>query len=258
MQKPVSVSTGRRVMTLLMVALAVLLAGNGALGDSVIDKQAIAERIERAAPGVKVTHIGPSPIEGLYEVRTQGQEMAYVSADGKHLVLGDLFRVRSDGIVNLSEATRTQLRSEQLAGVPKKSLIRFAPEGEVKGRLLVFTDIDCPYCRKLHQEVPKLNAMGIEVDYLAYPRSGPGTPSFAKAVSAWCADNPPAAMTAAKSGESIPSRQCENPVKEQFLLGNKLGVSGTPAIFLEDGRLVPGYRPAEQLAQILGISPGGS
>ena len=116
-------------------------------------------------------------------------------------------------------------------------MVIFPAVGETKGVVSVFTDVDCGYCRKLHQEVPKLNQMGIEVRYLAYPRAGVGSRSYQKIVSAWCAADPNKAMTQLKSGMEIPDVSCENPVAAQFDLGQQVGVTGTPAIVLEDGRL---------------------
>lgn len=109
------------------------------------------------------------------------------------------------------------------------------------------------YCRKLHQEVPELNALGIQVDYMAYPRAGMGSKSWDKAVSAWCADDRKQAMTDAKQGKTIPDKNCDNPVEAQYRLGQRLGVTGTPAILLENGEIIRGYMPADALAKGLGV-----
>ena len=132
-------------------------------------------------------------------------------------------------------------------------MITFSPESDVKATLHVFTDINCGYCRKLHRNMEAMNGMGIEVNYLAFPRGGPGTEGHRKAINAWCAEDPSEAITRAKQGESIPDRDCDHPVDEQFELGQALGVSGTPALILEDGRMVRGFRPPEALAEILGL-----
>ncbi|MFT5670969.1 MAG: thiol:disulfide interchange protein DsbC, partial [Glaciecola sp.] len=116
-------------------------------------------------------------------------------------------------------------------------------------------DVDCGYCRKLHEEVPALNAKGIEVRYLAYPRAGIGSPSYNKIVSAWCAVDQQNALTKLKQLEPIPTNICAgNPVAAQFALGGKMGVRGTPALVLDSGRLLPGYMPADRLAAELGVN----
>ena len=138
-------------------------------------------------------------------------------------------------------------------GIAPDKKITFPAVGETKAKIAVFTDIDCGYCRKLHQEVPDMNKLGIEVSYLAYPRAGFGSDSYKKYVSAWCADDKLGAMTLAKNGKSIPSKNCDNPVDEQYHLGRAIGISGTPAIVLESGRLIPGYLSADKLGKALGI-----
>ena len=132
-------------------------------------------------------------------------------------------------------------------------LVFSPPADRVKATVTVFTDIDCGYCRKLHQEVPELNRLGIAVRYLAYPRAGLGSDSYDKAVSAWCADNPRLALTEAKLGNEIETRTCANPVAGHMNLGAQFGVNGTPAVFYEDGTLQNGYMPALDMAERLGL-----
>ena len=119
------------------------------------------------------------------------------------------------------------------------SFMRHAPE-LTKATITVFTDIDCGYCRKLHQDVPELNRLGVAVRYLAFPRAGIGSDSYDKAVSVWCADDQQKALTKAKAGKDIEMKTCVNPVAEQYGLVDAFGVTGTPAIFYEDGTLQAG------------------
>ncbi len=130
-------------------------------------------------------------------------------------------------------------------------MIVFSPKEKPRHTLTVFTDIDCGYCRKLHAEMDELNSYGIEVRYMMFPRTGLNTPSYQKAVNVWCAKDQQVSMTKAKAGESIPQANCDNPIASQFDLGQQLGVTGTPALLLGDGSLIPGYRPAKDLAAIL-------
>lgn len=217
------------------------------------DEKQIRQRLSQAIPGLEVTGISEAPFTDVYTVETKGQETLFTTADGSHLVVGELYQLTSGGVVNVTEQSRARRRAERIQAVAAEDLITYRPEGETKAVVNVFTDIDCPYCRKLHQEVPGLNEMGIQVNYLAFPRSGPNTPSFAKAVSAWCADDPAAAMDRAKSGRSLDPKTCDNPVLEQFQLGQQIGITGTPAIVLENGTMIGGYVPKERLAQALGL-----
>jgi thiol:disulfide interchange protein DsbC len=136
-------------------------------------------------------------------------------------------------------------------GYDKNKAIIFSPEGKTEHIISVFTDVDCPYCSMLHKEVPKLNKAGVEVRYLMYPRAGAGSATFKKSVSAWCSEDQKKAIGIAKEGGIVVAKNCDNPVQEQYDLGQSLGVTGTPTLILEDGRVLPGYLPAEQLLKIL-------
>ena len=212
----------------------------------------IAKRLTEAVPGLKVTSVRESEAKGLYEVRSNNGDTIYSTADGQYLFTGDLLKLTDGGIANVTEAGRAEQRRELMASAVVEDTIRFPAKNE-KAVIDVFTDIDCPYCRKLHDEVSELNEYGITVNYYAFPRSGPNTPSFSKYVSVWCADDQQSAMNAAKGGRSVPQATCDNPVLEQYQLGGRIGVTGTPAIVLEDGAMVRGYVPARKLAEGLGL-----
>ncbi|MEC7816358.1 MAG: thioredoxin fold domain-containing protein [Pseudomonadota bacterium] len=216
-------------------------------------EQRIAERLAAAVPGLQVHSVKASEAPGLYEVQSNNGETIYATEDGTYLLTGDLLKLTETGIANVTEASRAETRRDQMAEYGDDGVISYPANGEEKAVVSVFTDIDCPYCRKLHDEVPQLNDYGITVNYYAFPRSGPNTPSFSKYVSVWCADDQQAAMDAAKAGQSVAQKTCENPVGDQFRLGGQVGVTGTPAILLEDGNMVRGYVPAKNLAEGLGL-----
>lgn len=213
----------------------------------------IAERLTRSLPALGEVQVEASGAPGLYQVVTEQGELIYATEDGQFLLSGELLQLGSAGLVNLSEQARAELRVAALEEMGYANIIRFAAEGEQKAEINVFTDIDCGYCRKLHTEVPRLNELGISVNYYAFPRSGPGTPSFTKYESVWCSEDPQAAMNSAKQGQVVAPQSCDSPVLEQYQLGRRLGVTGTPAIVLEDGNMVRGYVPADQLAEGLGV-----
>jgi len=213
----------------------------------------IKKSLSNAMPGLGFNSVEKSEIKGLYRVETSGGETLFASEDGAFFVTGDLYSVGKGRLENLTEVRRVSLRAEQLSAISENEKIIFPAKGETKARVAVFTDIDCGYCRKLHKEVPALNEMGVEVSYLAYPRAGIGSDSYEKFVSAWCSDDKQGAMTLAKSGKSIPAKTCKNPIANQFQLGQSMGVTGTPAILLENGQLIPGYLPADKLGRKLGV-----
>lgn len=237
---------------LLVVTVVLVMAGAATLQAGEIE-DAITEKLTAAVPGLKISEVRKSEVEGLYEVYSNNGDTIFTTADGQYLLTGDLLKITSDGIANVSEQGRASQRVRTMGDFGGKGVISYAAKGAEKASIAVFTDIDCPYCRKLHDEVPELNEMGITVHYYGFPRSGPNTPSFRKYISVWCSDDQQAAMDAAKQGRNVEQQSCDNPVREQFQLGSRVGVTGTPAIVLEDGNMVRGYVPAEKLAEGLGL-----
>lgn len=220
-------------------------------------KARIMASLRSARPDLNYGDIQASPIPGIAMIQVENGPLLYVYNDGEFFFDGDLYQVGNGRFINLKEQALTTVRKELLEDVSQDDMIVFSPTAAVKGVINVFTDVDCGYCRKLHQEVPELNAMGIEVRYLAFPRAGIGSASYNKITSAWCADEPRQALTALKNGKDIEQNVCaDNPVAKQYSLGQQMGVNGTPAILLADGSLMPGYRPAADLARVLGINSG--
>ena len=231
------------------IMLGVGLAGlaNAELGEKLVAS------LEALNPELEVVSVSESGIDGLVLVELTGGGLLYGTPDGRHLIDGSLYRLGDGGVVNLTEQRRAAQRRELLAGVDAEDMVVFAPEDPPKASVAVFTDVDCGYCRKLHMEIDEINALGIEVRYLAFPRAGPGSRSYEKIVSAWCAKDAQHAITELKMGRSIPDRSCANPVMAQYELGQAMGVTGTPAIVTEAGNLLPGYLTAADLAAALGL-----
>ncbi|MGK2912988.1 MAG: thioredoxin fold domain-containing protein [Porticoccaceae bacterium] len=215
----------------------------------------IVDRLKEARPEFDYRDVKATPIPGIFEVQVVGGPILYVANEGEFFFDGDLYQVRSGAFVNLREQQAMEPRRKLIAAVPTREMIIFAPATATKAIVNVFTDVDCGYCRKLHQQVPEMNRLGIEVRYLGFPRAGVDSPAYRKYVSAWCAKDPRAALTTLKSGGAIAENLCaNNPVAQQYELGQELGVKGTPALVLADGSLLPGYVTAAQLAKTLGIS----
>lgn len=233
--------------SLLFVAAPVALAEDQ--GDTA-EIAAIRTLLTATQPGMEVGDIVLSPI-GLYEVGVQNGQSIYVSRDAKFLIPGDLYEAKEEGLVNLGETRRNAIRRERIAALDEADMIVFAPEGERKATLTVFTDVDCPYCRKLHSEIEALNSYGIAVRYLAFPRTGLNTEIATKMISTWCAEDRKAMLTSAKRGADVPVIECDSPVEEQYQLGREVGVTGTPALVFDDGTIMPGYVEAPTLAKYL-------
>lgn len=231
----------KRIMTMLL--------GVGFASTLVAGEQEVKAAINMALPQYQVASVEEHTGSGLYLVQLQDGPELHVSADGKFFIVGDRYRIDGTQVVNETE----QAKLAQVESYPEDKMIIYKAAQE-KAHISVFTDIDCGYCRMLHKEVDALNDMGITVRYLAYPRAGVGSPVYKDMVSIWCSDDPNAWLTKAKQGQNVPSVQCDNPVAEQFQLGNKVGVRGTPSIILDNGKFIPGYLPADELAKELGIN----
>jgi len=211
------------------------------------DYSAVEERVRSLAPNVESIAISETPIDGILMVQVGG-DIVYMTADGNFMIQGRV--VNMDTREDLTELAKSEVRRELIVGVDTTKQITFSPE-EPDYDLMVFTDIDCGYCRKLHAQVAAYNENGIAIHYMAFPRAGIGSRSYEKAVAVWCADDQQEAMTQAKLGGEPDPDQCENPVAEQYQLGMALGVTGTPALLTADGTLIPGYVPPAQLRERL-------
>jgi thiol:disulfide interchange protein DsbC len=192
--------------------------------------------------------VSSSPVDGWYMIH-RGSVVVYISADGRYLLQGDL--VDLDSQVNLSEKVRNESRRDLLAGVSDDQTIIFSPE-EVKYSVSVFTDVECTYCRRLHSQIDQYLAHGIRIRYLMYPRNGPASRAWTTAEDVWCASDRQNALTMAKLDREFPTNKCDaSIVQDHYVMGRDVGLSGTPAIVLEDGTLIGGYIAPDQLIATL-------
>lgn len=207
----------------------------------------------RAKIDAMFDEIGPedvdvSPVDGWYTVH-KGSIVVYVSADGRYLLQGDMIDL--DNQVNLSEQARNQGRREVMSSVSDEQAIMFSP-AEVKYSVTVFTDVNCTYCRKLHSQIDEYLAEGIEIRYMLYPRGGPASRSWKTSEEVWCARDRNSALTAAKLDRDFETNKCDaSAITQHYMLGQDIGLTGTPAIVFEDGTLLSGYLPPAALASRL-------
>lgn len=200
-------------------------------------------------PQAKPDSVVPSALPGMYEV-VYGPQIIYISGDGRYMLEGDLYDITQR--LNMTEAKRRTGRAKIIAAMDPKTMIIFSPPVEkVKYTITAFTDIDCSYCRKMHEQIEEYNQLGIAIRYLAFPRSGVDTPSYYKAVTAWCSADRQQAITRAKAGEKMPKKKCDNPVREHMAAARAVNVTGTPTLMLESGRVIPGYVEPKRLLQTL-------
>jgi thiol:disulfide interchange protein DsbC len=229
-----------------LLPLVLILVGNYAMADAIPSK--IKSRLDTVVPGYDASSVKQTPVPGLYEFIGSGRVL-YISEDGRYIINGNVIDMESQQ--SLTEQSQRKVTLKIINGYDEKKMITFSPEGKPKHVITVFTDVDCPYCAMLHKEVPKLNKAGIEVRYLMYPRAGEGSPTYNKSVSTWCNSDQKKTISIAKEGGVVTPKTCDDPVKEQFELGKSIGITGTPTLILENGKILPGYVPAAQLIKIL-------
>ena len=244
-----------RVLILFLISFPILVVAAARLNDSarepgpsghaeaMLEGGDLKQKLSTLLPGVQLGELKPSPVAGLHQLM-MGSDIVYISEDGNYLLSGNLFDIKTR--TNLTEQDRGALYSGMLANMSEDKMIVIGPK-TAKHTITVFTDVDCPYCAKLHEEVPELNKNGIKVRYLLYPRKGVGSQTYHRSVAVWCADDPVKAIGDAKSGTKLAMKTCDNPVSEHYELGRKMRVSGTPTIILDNGKLIGGYLPAQRL-----------
>ena len=236
---------------IVLISIGMLTVQPAQAGSDAEELEKVRNKVSTMFQEIKPEHIQPSPIDGWYTVR-KGAVVAYISADGRYLLQGDLIDLETQ--VNLSESERNSARIEMMAAIPDDEMISFTPD-EVKYSVSIFTDIDCAYCRRLHSQIDEYLAQGIEVNYLLYPRSGPTSASWVKAEQVWCADDRNEALTLAKVDKNFDSHSCDSSmISKHYSLGKEVGLTGTPAIVMSDGTLMPGYLPPLALAERLAVA----
>lgn len=233
----------RKFVYIVLVGLALApwaVSGDEGYGD-------LERALEKVVPGRAPDRIAPSPVPGLLEVR-YGAQLFYATRNGRFVIQGNIYDLKNGQ--NLTAPRLADARAKAIEALGEANMIVFSPP-EPAHTVTVFTDIDCPYCQRLHQQIDEYNARGIKVRYVLYPRARVGEPSYNKAVSVWCAEDRAQALTKAKSGEPVAERRCANPVQRNMELGRTLGITGTPTIVTPQGKIIPGYVSPERLTAIL-------
>ena len=237
---------------LFLTTVTLVLLTNTAGAQSLRDKLSAA--IETASQNqLQIVGITETPLSNIYRVELSTGEMLYADAAGDYLFAGDMYKTSAAGLMNLSAGTRSERTVELIAAVPEDEMIIFTPETATLATITVFTDVDCTYCRKLHGDIEALLARGVQIRYMAYPRGGASADSYDKMISVWCSDDRHKSLAQAKNGQNLPTRGCENPVLKHHAMGNQLGITGTPALVMPDGTLVPGYMDVDRLTAMLNL-----
>lgn len=209
-------------------------------------RTALQSNLTKAGVDVVVTSVTPSDLPDFYLAQIDGVPPVFTNKTGTLVFQGDLLQLGGDTPINVAQNAQAHIAKAALAGVDPQEMIIFSPKGETKAAIYVFSDPTCHYCQLLHKDMAKINAQGIEVRYLAWPRSESIIPLTQNI---WCSADRHQAMNDAKAGKTLPTAHCDNPVERHIALGHSLGVSGTPAIFTQGGQQIGGYLPADELAK---------
>ncbi len=238
----------RNQLSFFSVLAICLIGGSSVIAADDAELEAVRDKMNAMFGEIAPENVSRSPVDGWYTVH-KGSIVAYVSEDGRYLLQGDMIDL--DRQVNLSEQTRNESRREVMSSITDDQVILFSP-AEVKHTVTVFTDVDCTYCRKLHGQMDEYLAAGIQIRYLLYPRNGPASRSWNTSEDVWCARDRNSALTAAKLDRSFETNKCDaSAISKHYMLGQSVGLTGTPAIVFEDGTLLSGYLPPESLASRL-------
>lgn len=229
---------------LLAAAVLTVAAALPALANEAAIRKNLAERLPNFP---KIDEVSKTPIPGLWEVRL-GSEIVYTDAEGNHLVQGSIIDTRSKS--DLTQARIDKLTAIDFASLPLKDAV-VIKQGSGARKLVVFTDPNCGYCKRLERDLLALK--DVTIYNFLFPILGPD--STAKAKDVWCARDPGKVWrdwmvdgrTPAKAGSGCDTAALERNVE----LGRKYRVNGTPAVVYEDGTRSPGAVPAAQIEQRL-------
>jgi thiol:disulfide interchange protein DsbC len=214
--------------------------------------QLIEEQLSKVIPiELNIDSIKESQLPNFYEVILSDGSFFYVEKGGQYLVLGDIFKIKNEELVNLSREKNYSKAKDMLQKIDEKSLIKFSPK-EIKYKVYVFTDVDCKFCRKFHNQISSYLDQGIQVNYLAFPRSGIDSDTYKKMSIAWCSLNRQEVLTGLKKDKDFEQIDCEdNPIKTHFELAKSIDIQGTPTIISQSGFTIPGYIEAKELLEYL-------
>lgn len=209
--------------------------------------EAIRQTLQGSLPGVEVEWIRPAPVPGLYAVK-MGQSLVYMDPSGRYLFSGGIFDLEAQ--VNL---TATTLGRETAGRLWTASLADLAiPLGEAAEpgqELVVFDDLDCPFCQREHAELERLAASGWRVWVLLYPVARLHPQATPKSIAIWCASDRQAALLDAWADTPVEERTCPHPLDTIQALARQIGVAGTPTLVLQRGLVLSGYQSAEDIVR---------
>lgn len=237
--------------TLRHAVLALLAHGACHAATPVSDADALLATLKQQYPTAAITSVTPAPVKGLYEV-VLSHKIAYTDGTGRYFVYGSVVDMKTNE--DLTAARREEASRVDVTKLPlKDAIVRVNGAGHRK--IYVFSDPDCPYCRRLEPELDKLEDATIYI--FLYPIDVLHPDANRKSQAIWCQpanDKRLEAWHRAVTGAENPTTAgCDNPVKRNAVLGASLGVVGTPTLVAADGRVLPGMLPAPRIEEWLAL-----
>ena len=225
------------------VAALALLASGAALAN-----EALKKTLQEKVPQLPIESISKSPLPGFYEVVANGT-IFYADEKGQYLILPE--RVLDlDAKKDILEERMLKLTGIRFDALPLDLAFKNV-KGNGKRRLAVFSDPDCPYCRRLEQDLTKLNDVTVYTFLLPIEQLHPAAPEKAKAV--WCSADRQKTWSALMLSNVAPSgaKSCENPVEKIAAFAQQKHINATPTMFLADGTRISGAKPAAELDRLM-------
>ncbi|MFL2753326.1 MAG: DsbC family protein [Gammaproteobacteria bacterium] len=212
----------------------------------------IKEKMSQIIPAeLEIDSIQRSEVENFYEIELSDKSFFYVEENAQYLFLGDIYKLGENELINISQQKKFSSSQEMLKKINPESLISFTPE-LIKYKIYVFTDVDCGFCRKFHNQIDSYLNEGIQINYLAFPRSGIESKTYKKMTTAWCSDDRQKVLTGLKNDEVFDQIDCEdNPIKEHYQLAKSIDIQGTPTIISSTGLTIPGFIEAKEIVEYL-------
>ena len=203
----------------------------------------IRKTVSNAYPDVAIDEI--KKIDDNFHEIIINKQIYYATNDGKYLIVGNVINLNTKE--SITENTKMNQRLSIIDSIDMKNFMIFKPK-KTDHILTIFTDTSCPYCQKLHNEIPDLLENNIEIRYVLFSRNGNDVDAYQQLVSAWCSADKVDALEDLFAGDILDDiSNCENPIARNFDYAGSLSVEGTPTIFLEDGRIIPGYQNYENI-----------
>ena len=203
----------------------------------------INKKVSEAYPSVSIDKI--RKIDDKFHEIIINNQIYYATNDGKYLIVGNVIDL--DTKESITENTKMNQRLSIIDSIDKENFFVFKPQ-KTEHTLTIFTDPSCPYCQKLHNEIPDLLDNNIEIRYVLFSRNGNDVDAYNQLVSAWCSEDKTETLENLFSGDLLDETEpCDNPIAKNLEHAGLLSVEGTPTIFLEDGRIIPGYQSAKNI-----------